>query len=150
MLFNPRSTYSFVSQCFAGLLDRKVKPLDFDQSVSTPLGSRVVTNFVVKDYSLFIGDREFLIDLILLEMHGLDVILSMDWLAAYHATLDCFEKRVVFRLPEQPRFIFYGDQAISSVQRLFSLSMEVVADEGLKLESILVVNEFPEVFPKNL
>lgn len=65
-----------------------------------------MANSVVKAYSIFIGDQEFLADLILLEMHGFDVILGMDWLEAYHATLDCFEKRVISQLPGKPRFIF--------------------------------------------
>lgn len=86
-------------------MDQKVKPLNFDLSISTPLGSSLLTNLVVKAYSIFIGDWELLADLILLEMHDFDVILGMDWLAADHATLDCFGKRVIFQIPGHPRFI---------------------------------------------
>lgn len=34
--------------------------------------------------------REFLVDLLPLEMHDFDVILGMSWLAAYHAIIDYF------------------------------------------------------------
>ena len=38
-----------------------------------------------------------LADLILMDMYAYDVILGMDWLVAYHASVDCFRKEVVFR-----------------------------------------------------
>ena len=49
----------------------------------------------------------------LIEIHSLmrdfDVILEMDWLASYHATVDCFSKEVIFRIPGQPPFCLSGD-----------------------------------------
>lgn len=36
-------------------------------------------------------------DLILLDLQGLDVIFSMDWLAVKYASVDCFQKKVIFR-----------------------------------------------------
>ena len=46
-----------------------------------------------------IEDRELLADLVLLDMHDFVVILGMDWLAFYHASVHCFEKEVVFKPP---------------------------------------------------
>ena len=37
--------------------------------------------------------------LILLQLHDFDIILGMDWLATNHALVDCFAKRVTFRIP---------------------------------------------------
>ncbi|RVW67114.1 Retrovirus-related Pol polyprotein from transposon 17.6 [Vitis vinifera] len=37
-----------------------------------------------------------------------DVILGMDWLASYHASVDYFEKMVTFSIPGQPKFSFEG------------------------------------------
>ncbi|KAL6316633.1 hypothetical protein AAG906_019541 [Vitis piasezkii] len=44
----------------------------------------------------------------LLGMLDFDVILGMDWLASYHASIDCFGKRVTFSIPGQPEFSFEG------------------------------------------
>ena len=47
-------------------------------------------------------------DLILLKLHDFDIILGMDWLAAHHALVDCFAKKVTFHISGQPEFYFEG------------------------------------------
>lgn len=54
-------------------------------------------------------DKELMEDLILLELDEFDVILGMDWLVAYHASVYCYTKEVVFRMLGQPEFSFQGD-----------------------------------------
>lgn len=49
--------------------------------------------------------------LMALDMVDFDVILSMDWLASYHATLDCHEKSVKFSMLGESAFVFQGDQS---------------------------------------
>ena len=46
--------------------------------------------------------------LIVLDMTNFDVILGMQWLAKNHASIDFFNKQVVFRPPSQPSFKFKG------------------------------------------
>ena len=48
------------------------------------------------------------IDLVLLGLQDFDVVLGMDWLASYHASVDCFGKRVMFSIPCQLEFSFEG------------------------------------------
>ena len=57
---------------------------------------------------MMIGYREMLVDLVLLNLQDFDVILRMDWLASYHASIDCFRKNVIFSIPGQPKFNFEG------------------------------------------
>lgn len=52
------------------------------------------------------------VDLILLELRGLDTILGMDWLATNNAFMDCFNKEVTFRRPWFLEVVFYGEQRI--------------------------------------
>jgi len=52
--------------------------------------------------------KELVVDLILLVMENFDVIFGMDWLVAYHDTIHCYSKKVVFRIPGQPEFPFQG------------------------------------------
>ena len=61
--------------------------------ISTPIGMSFLATRVFKDDSIFIGDRELPINLILLNLKDFDIILGMDWLVAYHALVDCFNKK---------------------------------------------------------
>ena len=57
---------------------------------------------------LEIGYREMTVDLVLLNLQDFDVILGMDWLASYHASVDDFGKIVTFKILGQPNFSFEG------------------------------------------
>lgn len=57
-----------------------------------------------------IKDREMKADLLVIEMRDFDLILGMDWLASYHATVDCFEKIVKFQIPDRPEFSIMGSK----------------------------------------
>ncbi|XP_075633421.1 uncharacterized protein LOC142605880 [Castanea sativa] len=74
--------------------------------VSTPVSDTLMTNLVLKYRILCIESRELLADLVLLDMHDFHVILGMDWLASYHASVHCFEIEVMFRPPGESEFLF--------------------------------------------
>ena len=70
----------------------------------------LVCNSMLKSCVIQIEDREMLADLILMDMYDYDIILGMDWLVAYHASVDCFGKEMVFRTPGEPKFRFKGSR----------------------------------------
>ena len=109
VLIDPSSAHSFVSVSFAGLLDMYATTMDFDLIVATPMGDSVVTSKMLKNYLVMIGYQEMSIDLVLPDLQDLDVILGMNWLAFYHASIDCFGKRVTFSILGQPEFSFEGN-----------------------------------------
>ena len=76
--------------------------------VSLPTGDSRLAESVYMDSRVIIGGHEFLADLILLDIHDFDVILSMDWLSRHHATVDCYRKEVRFCRPGQTEIVFYG------------------------------------------
>ena len=104
VLFDPSSTHSFISCGFVRNIARSPEPLEYELSVSTPLGDTLMSNLVLKSCMFCIEGRELSADLVLLGMHDFDVILGMNWLAAYHASVDCFKKEVVFRPPGELEF----------------------------------------------
>ena len=91
-LFDSGSAHTFISSRYARLCDKKPGLMDYDLSVDTPMGDSLVCNSILKSCVVQIEDREMLADLILMDMYDYDVILGMDWLAAYHASVDCFRK----------------------------------------------------------
>ena len=87
-LFDPGATHSFIATSFI----KKTKemsptPLENNLCVRTPSREVILVNSICKDCVLSIEDREMKADLLVLEMKDFDLILGMDWLAAYHATV---------------------------------------------------------------
>ena len=92
------------------------------------------------------------------------MILGMDWLASYHASVDCFGKRVTFSIPGQPDFSFEGKHVDKSLRMILALRASsllrkvcqgflayvVNKENDLKLEDIPIVRDYPDVFPEDL
>ena len=103
--------------------------------------------------------------MILLDIHDFDVILGMDWLSRHHATVDCYRKEVRLCRTGQTEVVFYGlwktlpssiMTAIKANKMLrksypgyLAYAIEVM-DSGSRLEDIMVVREFLDVFPEDL
>ena len=164
-LFDSGSTHSFISSRYAKLCDKKPGLMDYDLFVATPMGDSLVCNSILKSCVIQIEDKEMLADLILMDMYDYDVILGMDWLAAYHASVDCFRKELVFWPLGEPEFRFKGSRmhALPRVISTFRAKhllwkgcqgyLAHVVDirkEVLKLDDIPVVREFPDVFPEDV
>ena len=60
--------------------------------VSTLSGDIILVDFVYKSSTHSITDREMMVDPLVFEMKDFDIVLSMHWLIAYHAIVDCFKK----------------------------------------------------------
>ena len=66
------------------------------------IGDYLLVNHVFKLCTIIIVDNESLVYLIVLKPLQLDVILRMDWLATYHATIDYYAKTIKFSLMREP------------------------------------------------
>ena len=92
VLFDPGSTFSYVSSSFATGLDLHCDLLDMPIRVSTPVGESVIVEKVYRSCLVtFVGSNTH-VDLIILEMVDFDVILGMTWLSPNFAILDCNAK----------------------------------------------------------
>ncbi|GKE03288.1 putative reverse transcriptase domain-containing protein [Tanacetum coccineum] len=81
-------------------------------------------------------NQPFKINLMPIKLGSFDVVIGMDWLSKYHARIICDEKLVHIPID--------GETLIIRAQ-----IMEKKSNKK-QLEDILVVREFPEVFPKDL
>ncbi|GKA26867.1 putative reverse transcriptase domain-containing protein [Tanacetum coccineum] len=97
-------------------------------------GNLVSTNTVIQGATLTLLNQPFKIDLMLIKLGSFDVVIGMDWISKYHARIICDEK--VIHIP------INGETLIIRV-------LEKKSDEK-RLEDILVVREFLEVFPEDL
>ena len=111
VLFDPGATHSFITSVFALKVvcqpSRKLYPL----FVATPLSEELETSVFFPSCPVLVEGRELPTDLVLLDVIGFDVILGIDWLAQYYATMDCRAKEVIFRIPDENEFRFRGDKS---------------------------------------
>jgi len=108
VLFDPGSTYSYVSSLFAPFLGVSRESLSTHVYVSTPVGDSVVVNQIYRSCIIIFCGYETRADLLLLEMIDFEIILGMDWLSPYHAILDCHAKIVTLTMPVFPRLEWKG------------------------------------------
>ena len=92
----------------------------FPLSVTTPLSDELEIDVFLPSCPVLVEGRELLANLILLDVLEFDVILGMDWLARHYASLDCREKVVIFKIPNDEEFRFRGDK-ISMPQNIISV-----------------------------
>ena len=64
--------------------------LDSTLLVDTLIGGMVPLNIVCRGCVLMIADRRIEADLIVMDISGFNIILSMDWLSSNRAIIDCF------------------------------------------------------------
>ncbi|KAA0040368.1 ty3-gypsy retrotransposon protein [Cucumis melo var. makuwa] len=92
------------------------------------------------------------VTLLVLDKQDFDVILGMDWLSANHTSIDCFRKEVVFNPSSGTSFKFKG-AGIKCIPKVISaMKATKLLNQGTWsiLASVLVVREYPNVFPDEL
>ncbi|XP_071933786.1 uncharacterized protein [Coffea arabica] len=150
VLIDPGATHSFVNPIFMSGIDVQPVKLSFDLEVRTPMGNKsIITSLAYKNCEFWVGERKMLVDLVSLDIKWYDVIIGMDFLARYHAKLDCRAK--VGRLASSA--IISGVRARKMLYRgaqgFLAFLINAPSDQ-VKLEEVPAVREFPDVFPEEL
>ena len=96
------ASLSFVTPYVAMNFDVIPEQLSEPFSVSTPVGESILAKRVYRDCPIFVNHKSTVADLIELDMVDFDVILSMDWLRACYASVDCRTRVVKFQFPNEP------------------------------------------------
>jgi hypothetical protein len=98
--------------------------------------------------NLKIRGVDFATNLIVLESKGIDVILVMDWLRKYKVLIDCTKKSVKLTTPEGKEMEFVTEPVVTAkgVANRAKVN-QLDASQG---SEVLMVNEFPDVFPEVL
>jgi len=87
VLFDSRSSHSFMSQAFAQKHDQAVTDLGYGYRISSA-GADVLTNRVVRGATLDISNRVFRVNLVVMPGLVLDVIMGMNWMKEWDAVID--------------------------------------------------------------
>ncbi|XP_071933774.1 uncharacterized protein [Coffea arabica] len=166
VLIDPGATHSFVNPSFMSGIDVKPVRLPFDLEVRTPMGNKkIIASLAYKNCEFWIGERKMLVDLISLDIKGYDVIIGMDFLGQYHAKLDCRAKVVEFCIPGEATLRLDVKSRLASSAMISGIRARKMLSKGaqgflaflinapsdqVKLEDVLVVREFLDVFPEEL
>ena len=109
VLFDPGSTFSYVSSSFAAGLDLYCDLLDIHIRVSTPVGGSVIVEKVYRSCLVNFVGSDTHVDLIILEMTDFDVIMGMTWLSPNFTILDCNARTVTLAKPGTDPLVWEGD-----------------------------------------
>ena len=112
------------------MLGIHVSSIDFDLIVATPMGDSIVTSRMLKNCPMMIGYREMPVDLVLLDLQDFDVILGMDWLVSYHASINFFAKQVTFSISGHLKFSFEGKHVYKPLQVVSDLRANSLLRKG--------------------
>ncbi|GAV74680.1 RVP_2 domain-containing protein [Cephalotus follicularis] len=159
------ASHSFIASRFASCLNVFPDDMPYVLDVSTPTGGSRCTDAVYRDCEISMAGVTVYADLIMLPLHDFDVILGMDWLSAYRAHMDCYNKVVDLCLPDGTTFQFQGDRGFSipvisfirasrylekGCEGFLAHVVDKRKEKGKSLEEVPVVCEFPDVFPPDL
>jgi hypothetical protein len=140
------------------------QPLNQRLLIETPRGQQVTCNKTIMGCPILIKDRVMLVRLLVFKDHGYDIILGIDWLTKYHASIDCRKNEVVFCLPGIEPFKFKGSHVRATPPPLLAIQVKKSIQQGAqaflayvtakpeverRLEDILIACEYPDVFTKS-
>ncbi|GKC00778.1 putative reverse transcriptase domain-containing protein [Tanacetum coccineum] len=139
VLFDFGADKSFVSISLASILNIPPITIDTFYNIEMADGNLVSMNTVIQGCTLTLLNQPFKIDLMPIKLGSFDVVIGMDWLSKYHAKILCDEKVVHIPIDDENLII-----------RVFIAQVMEKKSNEKRLEDILVVREFLEVFPEDL
>ncbi|XP_058781838.1 uncharacterized protein LOC131656074 [Vicia villosa] len=154
-IINTSATQCFIAANCVKELGLVLSSMNGEMVVDIPTKGSVPTSLMCLKYPLSIFDRDFEVDLICLPLNGLDVILGMNWLEYNHVHINCYNKSVRFSTPidEEKIGLLSARQLrkmLPDEAQVFLLIASLFVENQATIDELLVVREFPEVFPDQI
>ncbi|XP_074559874.1 uncharacterized protein LOC141815910, partial [Curcuma longa] len=129
-LFDTGATHSFISISYAKKIKIPLQVLDEKFLTTLPSGEVMASTHMLRAVPIGIAERELYCDLIVLDMQDYDVILGMDFLTKYGASIECRKRRVVFQPEAESMFEFIGEPKRRTGRFLSALKAQKMLDKG--------------------
>lgn len=164
VLFDSGASHSFIASSHVPKMNSE-SYVGVENEISLPSGEVIHSHRVFQSATLIIHSTEFQVDLIEFPLDEFEVILGMDWLDKYKATIDCHQKKVTLRGPKGVRVSYKGFIERPMVKIISAVTLKShmrkghpfilchIRDERVVLpeaSDIPVVNEFRDVFPDEI
>jgi hypothetical protein len=138
VLFDSGASHSFISSTFVAKHHLPITVMKHTMLVSSP-GGEMRTKHICLAVSITIMGVDFLVNLIILDSKGIDIILGMDWLRKYDGVI--LRAKRAIRLTKEDGTKVEFNAAMQADQA--SLLNQV---QGTSLERIRVVQEYLNIF----
>jgi hypothetical protein len=147
VLFDSGASHSFIFTAYVGKHNLPLALLRCQMIVCSPGGDMPARQLCPK-VNLKIKGVDFVANLIVLELKGIDVILGMDWLSKHKVLIDCAKKSVKLTTLEGKEMEFVTEPVVTTkgVANRANVN-QLDASQG---SEVPVVNEFPNFFPEEL
>jgi hypothetical protein len=147
VLFDSGASHYFISTTYVEKNNLPIALLKCQMIVSSP-GGDMPTMQLCPKVNLKIRGVDFVTNLIVLESKGIDVILGMDWLTKHKALIDCPKKSAKLIASDGKELGYVTEPVVTTkgVANRVKLNQLDVGQGPM----MSVVNEFPDVFPKEL
>jgi hypothetical protein len=147
VLFDSEASHSFISAAYVGKHNLLLALLKCQMLVSSP-GGDMPTRQLCPNVNFKIRGVHFVANLIILESKGIDVILGMDRLSKNKVLVDGAKMSIKLTTLEGKKMEFVTKLVVTTkgVANRAKVN-QLDASQG---SEVLVVNEFPDVFPEEL
>jgi hypothetical protein len=147
VMFDSRASHSFISATYVEKHNLPIALLRCQMIVSS-LGGDIPARQLCLKVNLKIRGVDFVANLIVLESRVIDIILAMDWLSKHKVLIDYTKKSIKLTTPDEKELEFVTEPVVTAkgVANRAKVN-QLDASQELK---VLVVNEFPDVFPEEL
>jgi hypothetical protein len=141
-LFDSGATHSFISNNCGTRIGLDLCPTKGAYMISTP-GGKITSDQMVKKVPIQFGSKEIRIDLILLDLEGIDIILGTNWMTEHRVLLNISSRVIEIDSPYHGATTLYLPQ-----QEYLHSCTYAITDK--KVRDIPVICEFPDVFSDDL
>jgi hypothetical protein len=147
VLFDSRASHSFISAAYVEKHNLPLALLWCQMIVSSP-GGHMPTRQLCMKVNLKIKGVDFVTNLIVLELKGIEVILGLDWLSKHNVLIKCAKKSVKLTTLEVKEMLLVVEPVVTAKGAANHAKVnQLGASQGSK---VLVVNKFLDVFPIEL
>jgi hypothetical protein len=147
VLFGSIASHSFISATYVGKHNLPLALLKCQMIVSS-LGGDMPTRELCSKVNLKIRRVDFVPNIIVLELMGIDVILGMEWLSKHKVLIDCAKKSIKLTTSDGKELEFVAE-TIFTIKDVANHAKVNQIDDSQGPE-VPVVSEFPNVFPEEL
>jgi hypothetical protein len=142
ILFDSGASHSFISTKFSAKCQLTFHHTNGGITISTP-GGRDATYQINKQVPIKFGSLVIRTTLLILGLDSVDIILGTDWLSRHQAVLDIVASAIEIHSPTCGETILYLPNQGGTRSCAFAMIESPV-------ERILVVRDYPDVFPNEL
>jgi hypothetical protein len=142
ILFDSGATHSFISSKCGTKIGLDICPVNGAYRILNP-GGKISSDQICRKVPIQLGSHLIKIDLLVLDLEGMDVLLGMNWMTQHQVSLDISSRTVEINSPEHELTILYLPQreCINSC---------TYAAAGIQLKDIHIICEYPDIFPDDL